>query len=303
MAGGHTFTHEALLYRGEEDLLRQTVPFVREGVAQGEPTLVVLPKRKLDALRDALGADAQRVTFADMDTVGANPARIIPAWKWFVDAHPGTPLRGIGEPIGPGRSGAELAECHRHEALLNIAFDDAAALALLCPYNLDALDPAVIDDARRTHPVVRGEPSAHYVPVDLEEPFAAPSSDPVPPVVELTLNGRSLRDVREFVSTAARVLGLDDDKIDVLVLAVNELATNSVQHGGGGERVRVWQDGPAIVAEVTDRGWIGQPLVGRQWPSGDVESGRGLWIANQLCDLVQVHSTRAGTSVRLHVRL
>jgi anti-sigma regulatory factor (Ser/Thr protein kinase) len=103
------------------------------------------------------------------------------------------------------------------------------------------------------------------------------------------------------VTTAARVLDLDDDKIDVLVLAVNEVATNSVQHGGGGERVRVWQEGPAVIAEVTDRGWIDQPLVGRRWPSGEVERGRGLWIVNQLCDLVQVHSTHAGTSVRLHV--
>jgi anti-sigma regulatory factor (Ser/Thr protein kinase) len=31
--------------------------------------------------------------------------------------------------------------------------------------------------------------------------------------------------------------------------------------------------------------------------------GRGLWLANQLCDLVQIRSGARGTVVRLHMRL
>ena len=30
--------------------------------------------------------------------------------------------------------------------------------------------------------------------------------------------------------------------------------------------------------------------------------GYGLWLANQLCDLVQIRSLPAGTAVRLHMR-
>jgi hypothetical protein len=42
--------------------------------------------------------------------------------------------------------------------------------------------------------------------------------------------------------------------------------------------------------------------VGRTPPSPDQRAGRGLWLANQLCDLVQIRSTEAGTVVRLHMR-
>ena len=52
------------------------------------------------------------------------PRAVIAAWRAFVQAHPGASrLCGIGEPVDPGRSPAELAECQLHEALLNIAFD------------------------------------------------------------------------------------------------------------------------------------------------------------------------------------
>ena len=52
---------------------------------------------RIARLREELGADAaERVTFADMAEVGINPARIIPAWREFVDAHAGqrTPAAG-----------------------------------------------------------------------------------------------------------------------------------------------------------------------------------------------------------------
>src|SRR5213078_2999554 len=105
----------------------------------------------------ALGDDANRVTFADMAKVGANPARIIPAWKAFAADAAGTaarrPFRGIGEPIWAGRSADELIECQRHEALLNLAFVDTPGFRLLCPYDVSSLGPDVLDEARRSHPI------------------------------------------------------------------------------------------------------------------------------------------------------
>ena len=38
-------------------------------------------------------------------------------------------------------------------------------------------------------------------------------------------------------------------------------------------------------------------------PAADGEGGRGVWIANQLCDLVQVRSGEDGSVVRLHLRV
>lgn len=61
------------------------------------------------------------------------------------------------------------------------------------------------------------------------------------------------------------------------------------------------EHGHRVVCDVSDRGWIRQPLAGRARPSVDLESGRGLWMVNQLCDLVQLRSSPAGTVVRLHM--
>jgi hypothetical protein len=78
---------------------------------------VVVSAAKIGLLRSALGCDADRVAFADMADVGANPARIIPAWRDFVAGNDldRRRARGIGEPIWAGRSPAELVECQRHE--------------------------------------------------------------------------------------------------------------------------------------------------------------------------------------------
>jgi hypothetical protein len=38
-------------------------------------------------------------------------------------------------------------------------------------------------------------------------------------------------------------------------------------------------------------------------PADGQPYGRGLWIANQLCDLVQIRSSAAGTVVRMQMRL
>lgn len=302
MRGGG-FSHEALLYRGHDDLVRHLVTFLRDGIASGEPALVVLPHPKLDAVRHALGDDADQVQFADMDRVGANPGRIIPAWRAFVDAHPGRRLRGVGEPINPQRLGAELRECHRHEALLNVALEDSD-LWLLCPYDVTTLDTRVVDDACRTHPVLRSErgitASEHYTAVDRRLPFADALPEPVTTVVDVAFEG--LPDVRAAVATAAIDAGLEAHRAGDLVIAVNEIATNSLRHGGGAGRLRIWSEEPWLVCEVRDTGLIAEPLAGRRQPMPDSEGGRGLWMANQLCDLVQLESSPAGTAVRLHVR-
>ena len=85
------------------------------------------------------------------------------------------------------------------------------------------------------------------------------------------------------------------------MLAVAELAANSIRHGGGRGILRIWRDGGTLVCEVRDRGRIDDPLAGRHVPDAERLGGRGLWIANAVCDLVQVRSTAQGTAVRLHM--
>jgi anti-sigma regulatory factor (Ser/Thr protein kinase) len=97
--------------------------------------------------------------------------------------------------------------------------------------------------------------------------------------------------------------GLGADPSDDLELAVDEIAANSLLHGGGRGVLRIWVEGSSLVCEVADDGVITDPLVGRREPALDRTGGRGLWLANQLCGLVQIRSGAAGTTVRLHTRL
>src|SRR4051812_36058813 len=94
------FVHEGLLYRGTEEYLAGTVPFVAEAVAPGEPVLVAVPGANLELIRSALDGAAARVRFADMAVAGRNPGRIIP-WVLhaFLVEHAGRRSRVVGEPI------------------------------------------------------------------------------------------------------------------------------------------------------------------------------------------------------------
>ena len=151
------FRHEAVFYGGEDEFLAATAPFVKDAIAADEPILVAVSARKIGLLEGVLNGDGAKVRFVDMDNLGHNPARILGGWSDFVAEHAGNaqPLRGIGEPIWPGRSSAEIVECERHEWLLNLAFDDGRPWWLMCPYDAANLEPEVIEAARLTHPYVR----------------------------------------------------------------------------------------------------------------------------------------------------
>jgi anti-sigma regulatory factor (Ser/Thr protein kinase) len=109
--------------------------------------------------------------------------------------------------------------------------------------------------------------------------------------------------VRDFVTERARSAGFDPARLPDLVLAVNELATNSLRHATGSGVLRTWEDGGTFFCEVVDRGRIDDPLAGRERPTDTTGGGRGLWIVNHLCDLVQVRSSSAGNVVRLHMAI
>jgi anti-sigma regulatory factor (Ser/Thr protein kinase) len=301
-----SYRHEALLYRGDDEFVAGTVPFIRDGLEAGQPVMVAVIAPKIERLREELGDDADRVVFVDMADLGGNPARIIPAWREFVDEHAvnGQPVRGIGEPIWVGRRPPEVLECQLHEALLNLAVDPDTPLWLRCPYDVSALDGDVLAEAQRSHPVLVEEEgytgSRLYGGIHhASEAFDHELAQPTVAVVELAFDTSGLPAVRDVVVGRATLLNLDRDKAADLALAVHELATNSLRHGGGRGVLRVWQEPDALVCEVHDQGLVEDPLVGRRTPSIRQEGGRGVWMANQLCDLVQMRSSEAGTTVRV----
>jgi anti-sigma regulatory factor (Ser/Thr protein kinase) len=305
----HEFAHEALLYSGDDGFVGGTAPFIREGVAAGEPVLVAVGAEKIECLREEFKGHADGVLFADMTEVGLNPARIIPVWEQFADDHlrDDRPVRGIGEPIWADRTPDELVECQRHESLLNLAFAAAPAWRLLCAYDTGTLDDSLIEEALRSHPFVvrNGERTTSDRYRGLEEilrPFDGPLADPPVAAEQFVFDGDHLAGGRRLVSRRAAAAGLSRPRAHDFILAVNEILTNSVRHGGGTGVLRIWQENGTIICEVADRGRIADPLVDRRRPAPEQPSGRGLWMANQLCDLVQMRSPETGNVVRLHMR-
>jgi anti-sigma regulatory factor (Ser/Thr protein kinase) len=269
--------------------------------------MVATSAPKIGRLRSELNGESESVRFVDMADLGRNPARIIPAWRQFAEAGEGQPLRGIGEPIWAGRSDAELTECHHHESLLNLAFAEGPELTLLCPYDADALPAEVVECARRTHPIVDEDGSAasedYQAPDRAPSPFSGPLSPAPRSAATLSFDLRQLEAVRSFVTAWAEEQGLDRGHSQDLMLAMHELTANSVRHGGGRGVVRVWRDGDSVVGEVSDRGQMRtSPLAGRAMPDQDSQGGRGLWIVNQVCDLVQIRSLPGGNVVRVQLR-
>jgi len=311
--GAARYRHEALFYEDGRDFLAAVAAFVRHGMATGEPTMVVLEAPKLDALRAELRGDSRAqgapLVLADMATVGGNPARIIPAWRRFVDEHGagGRPVRGVGEAISAGRPPAELVECQLHEVLLNVAFAPDAPFHLVCPYNTTTLSGPVLEEARRSHAFVRfgascSTPSADYRACPTPDVlFRSPLPEPTPPVAVERFGRSDLTELRHRVRRTACEAGLGE-RADDVALAVHEAAANSVRHGGGGGDLRTWVDDGALVFEVSNPGRFDDVLAGRIAPKPEDPSGRGMWLMNHVCDLVQVRNTPAGAVVRLHVR-
>jgi anti-sigma regulatory factor (Ser/Thr protein kinase) len=300
------FHHVALMYAGPDEFVAETAAFLREGLEAGEPAMVMIAPEKIELLRAELGGSARDVRFVDMTEAGRNPAWIIPAWREFARENAGRAVRGIGEPIWAARSANELTECQRHESLLNFAFADADGFRLLCPYDVEALEADVITEARRSHPLLAhsGEESVseeYRGPEASAAPATEPLAEPEAVVHGLPFNAEMIDAVRRAVERHARQLGLDESRREDLVLAVNEIAANSVRHGGGFGRLRLWAEGDALVCEIRDRGRIEHPLAGRERPQPGQPGGYGLWLANQVCDLVQVRTLPEGSVVRLHM--
>ena len=304
-----SFRHEVAFYDDVDQFLDATVPYICEGLEAGEPALVAVGAAKIAQLRQELGGSAAEVEFADIEEFGRNPARILPVWQDFVDRHAGHDrrLRGVGEPVWPGRCTAEIDECERHEALLNLAFGDGPDWTLLCLYDSSTLSDEVLESALHTHPLVAATSGGAVESPGWDdhrvEPFAGALPSPPLEAPEYGFDGATVANLRAIVGVEAAEAGLPDHRTADLVLAASEVAANSVIHGGGSGVARVWREPGALVAEVRDAGRLEEPLAGRVRPQPAQPTGRGLWIANQLCDLVQIRSGRGGTRVRLQMNL
>jgi len=294
-------SHLAFFYRDQRDYLSRIEEFASAGHAAGEPAFIAVPGDKASLLRDHLGGP---VRYADMAELGRNPARIIPELREFIDAHPGRRVRYVGEPAWPGRSAAEMCEVARHEALIDLAFA-GMPVTILCPYDAAGLPPSVVRGAERSHRAVAGNghraaapsPWPGTLPPECDRPL------PDPPAAAETLSYETdLRPLRRLVAGYAHRTGLPDERAANLVLAASELAANTLRHTSAGGTMHIWHTGEEVLCQIRDQGWITDPLAGRTRRLPD-ERGHGLWVVNQVCDLVEQRTGPAGTTIRMRMRI
>jgi anti-sigma regulatory factor (Ser/Thr protein kinase) len=303
--GGESLSHLAYFYDDERDFLSYLSAFAIAGLRNAEPVFVAVPGRKAELLRERLGAESHLLRYSAIAETGRNPARLIPELRAFIDEHRERRVRYVSEAIWPGRSAAELCEATRHEALMNLAFA-ASAATIVCPYDVGGLAPSVVGGAEHTHPAFlrngRTESAGGYagrgvVPAECENPLPPPPAD-----AQVIAYETSLRQVRELVARRGAALRMADDRIANLVIAAGEITANTLRHTGAGGTFWIWHTGEEIICQVRDQGWIADPLAGRQRRSPE-DSGHGLWVVNQLCDLMEIRTSQAaGTIIRLHMR-
>ncbi|QBI19071.1 sensor histidine kinase [Egibacter rhizosphaerae] len=313
-AGVNVLQHDAFLYRSDREFGETLEPFVRAGLEEREPVLAVTRQSNIAQLRECLGADAERVTFADSAEFYRHPTRTIEGYHRALEGrlHAGAArVRVIGEVPFEG-SESERREWVRYEAALNHVFADRPVW-IVCPYDLRVLPADLVRDAARTHPWVqhdgRRSPSDRYEdPARVVQEVVDGSSLPEHATTELEVDGE-LSSARAVVREFGLRHGVDSDVSEQFTMAVNEALTNAFQHGRPPVWLRLYADEPTTVScEIHDAGGqLLDPLAGYAPPSSVdghlAEAGMGLWLARSLCDRVELVPYRDATVLRLVKRV
>jgi anti-sigma regulatory factor (Ser/Thr protein kinase) len=211
--------------------------------------------------------------------------------------------------VWSGLTAAEVQEWTRYESILNTAFAGSPAW-IVCPYDARSLPPSIVEDSACTHPrLVRDgalrsssrfmEAPAFMRHMDLRRRLIEPPGQPV----QMWFDG-DLAALRRFVQDVAGLAALGSGRTLDAEVAINEIVTNVLVHATGRADIRAWSVDGKLVCEVADDGpGILDPLAGRLPPGVESSNGRGLWLARQLCHLVEVSTVGGqGTTVRVHIR-
>jgi anti-sigma regulatory factor (Ser/Thr protein kinase) len=296
--------HAAFFYRDRLQYRAEISRFARAGLAAGEPVFMALPGGEAHRIGERLAGAPAELACVDMEDLGRNPARIIPVLRMFADRHAGQRVRLIEEPAWPGRSAAESREVIRSDALINLALARTRA-SVLCPFDEARLPARVIVGARLTHPEhAGGSRLGGPAPQGVPWQFPPGYDDPLPPPpasAETICYDADLTRVRRLAERQARQAGLGQDRAADLVLSVSEVAANTLEHTQSQGVLQVWRDDRELLCQISDGGWIADPMAGRVRNPPE-NRGHGLFVVNQLCDLVELRTQRAGTTIRLHVR-
>jgi anti-sigma regulatory factor (Ser/Thr protein kinase) len=300
------FVHPALIYGSDDEFMQVALPFVEQGIAAGEPTLVAVQGRNIENLRAALGGEPDGVTLLSADEWYESSARTRDKFGRWVRERVGTSrVRLVGEPPWEVGNEAQIRDWARYESVVNVAFA-GLPVSFICPFDSRVLTPAILEHAHSTHPEIVGSEGfaasdTYEDPLEfcrrLDSRVERPEGDPAT-VLDFKL--ADLHRVRRLVTSMAVASGLPGSRADELALAVNEIASNAVVHGSPPATLRIWQGDGELICEVSDAGkGIKDALAGQLTPPPDEIGGRGIWLARMLSDAVEIRNG-TGCTVSIH---
>lgn len=298
-----------MLYSSPGELLDAVVPFVRAGLDAGEPVHLNLPPVHTGAVRDALGPDAGRVSWTDTYRWEPHPSRRQRAIEDLVDERlreGAAGLRYVGECAWPTGPDHLVSEWNRLDAVLNHSLA-GRPVDMLCLYDSVSLAEAVIEEALCAHPHVGVGKASRvndgYVPPEELVARLRPGelAPPAGAAREVVANTRA---ARSFLRRVLADRSLRPEQCDDAALVITELTANALNAGAGEVQAACWPEAHGLVVQVDDDGpGLSDPLAGYRRPDPESTSGRGLWMARQLADVVRFTSGPGGTSIRFEMLL
>jgi anti-sigma regulatory factor (Ser/Thr protein kinase) len=305
-ASATAHTHEVALYHSESEYLSIVVPFLEEGLAEDEPTLVGCGPMNTELIQSTLG-EPSGLTYLPVSW-DDGPATVIRSYREMLAdlmATGAARVRALGDVPHPGY-GVPWEWWGRYEAAVNHVFADFPLWGL-CSYDVRITPDDVLDEVIRTHPYSTSGLGRHEPNPLFEDPTSFMLSrtttyrDPLEmsdPLHEL--DDPSPAGTRAATRSACAIAGLAQRDTDDLLIAVSEVVTNAIQHGKAPRRVRIWVGPRRVFVTVTDAGsGPDDPFAGLLPPRFDEPAGRGLWIAHQLCCQVSMDVGHDGFTVRL----
>jgi anti-sigma regulatory factor (Ser/Thr protein kinase) len=297
--------HQACFYESPAQLAGAVAPIVEAGPRRGDVVFAAAKPASLAALRDLLGGVEARTELRVSEDWCPRPwERMAEMRQVLGSLSDGAMLYAFGEPLWWG-SDAAVREWARCESIINLAFA-GAPMVFVCLYDERELPDEILAHGRRTHPerLANGSPCpcGEYVPpAELVPALVAPPGEAPVGIRELGLEGGQ-HSFRSALTRAAGDEGLPPERIEQLVVAANEVATNALVHGRAPRSARCWTTEGEFVCEIADSGpGFTDPLAGWLLPNWPSEGGWGLAIARQLCDAVEIAPDGEGTRVTLHV--
>jgi anti-sigma regulatory factor (Ser/Thr protein kinase) len=120
--------------------------------------------------------------------------------------------------------------------------------------------------------------------------------------------------VRRLVARISTTVGVEPDRVDGFLVAVNEIVTNALTHGLPPATIIISSTSTAVQVVVHDRGDFSDADATYRDPDRHAAAGgpapaaverlngRGLWLANSLSDHLDIRTDADGTTVTVHLQ-